>query len=420
MTSPASSTTDAPGIDRLQNGIDAGIALCLGLIPAFHLVALQLALVLIILSVALRGRDVFSNLPPLGWPEILILQFAIYFLFNACAYPSLEGNMRHFQRIALESWGMTLLGFGLTWIYLAEGRDFLVALQRWTPIGLAISFFVMSYFFFGPQGSRAQAFSTNTLVPPMWYLTLTLICFCNFAQMSKNAQITRLLLLGSAAVMCFYSGGRMILIIWLISTLVLASHLLMTRRESPSLVRSFAGLLLGTIGLLALFYALDILTGRTITMRFIYTYDNLTEVGLSSSAFFRLDIWAASLEVIRDYLPFGAGQVNERFLIHQIIERDWWFRAHQTYLSYLIAGGWIALVSGLLFQGAAFALFTRALFPAGLGMVLVPGLNGLTDSVFQSFFSVQLYMLLVLLLVHSKKHSAVHPKEQTIVSHVDP
>lgn len=51
-----------------------------------------------------------------------------------------------------------------------------------------------------------------------------------------------------------------------------------------------------------------------------------------------------------------------------------------------------------LFQAAALCFFTRALFPAALGLFLVPALSGLTESFFQSVFAVQLYMLLVFLV----------------------
>lgn len=162
----------------------------------------------------------------------------------------------------------------------------------------------------------------------------------------------------------------------------------------PNSVRPLRDLMLLSLGLIAfivVLYALDAVMGGTLDMLVRDTLDHLRSDGLSSDAFFRLEIWAAANEVIAAHWPMGAGQVNERLLIHEIIERDWWYRAHQTYLSYLIAGGLIALVSGLLFQAAALCFFTRTLFLAALGLFVVPALSVLTDSFFQSFFSFQLY-----------------------------
>lgn len=388
--------------ERLQHGLDAGIAICLGLIPVLYLLALQLIMVLLLASVLLRGKDMFTTLPRFGWPQVMLLQFAIYFALNIWLYPLVKDGIGPFRQVALESYAMTLFGFGVIWLYLGRGRDFMIPLQRWTPLALVMSFCVMSYFFFGPQGARSQAFSTNALVPPLWYLTVTLICFCNFKKMSYGQQIFCFALLGTAAVMCLYSGGRMILMIWLLCTIILAMYLLRLRthaRHSLKDLITLLGLILAVIGVI---YILDTISGRTITIRFIYTFESLRDNGLSSATFYRLELWSAAMDIIKQTLPFGAGQINERFLINGIIEREWLFLAHQTYLSYLIAGGWIALLSGIVFQCAGLGLFTRSMMPAALGVVVVPALNGLTDSVFQSFFSVQLYILLVLLLIHSQ------------------
>ena len=384
--------------DRVQSALCSAIAICLGLIPVLHLVALQLVTLLILISVLLRGRDNFVELPRRFWPYILLLQFVIYFTLNALLYPSLEGNMRHFQRVALESWSVTLLGLILMWLFISKNRDFMVHIQRWVPVALVGSFLIMSYFFLGPQGSRAKAFSTNTLVPPVWYLTLVMICFCGFFDMHKRTQFFRGGLLVLAAIMALYSGGRMILVIWVFCTVSLGAYLILTRPNNARPLRDLSLLLCAMIGFVVLLYGIDAAMGGTLDMRMRYTIDHLRSDGLSSTAFFRLEIWAASREVIAAYWPWGAGQVNERLLIHQIIDRDWWFRAHQTYLSYLIAGGAIALVSGVLFQAAALCFFTRQLFPAALGLFMVPALSGLTDSIFQSVFSVQLYMLLFFLV----------------------
>ena len=388
--------------DRLQHGLDAGIAISLGLLPVFYLISLQLIMVFLFASVLLRGKQMFTNLPSFGWQHVLLLQFVIYFLLNILFYSPVEIHAEQLKHVALESYVMALFGFAITMLYLGRGRDFMIPLQRWTPLALTLSFLVMSYFFFGPQGARAQAFSTNALVPPMWYLTITLICFCDFKKMDFWQRSLRLALFGSAAVMCLYSGGRMILMIWLFCAIILAIYLIRLRPRAGHLLKDSAVLLCVILAIVGGLYALDAFSGGTIAMRFTYTFDSLRENGMSSTTFYRLELWAAAMEIIKESFPLGVGQINERFLIHDIIERDWLFLSHQTYLSYLVSGGLIALISGILFQSAGFGLFTQATMPAAIGVVVVPALNGLTDSVFQSFFSVQLYMLLILLLVHSQ------------------
>ena len=110
----------------------------------------------------------------------------------------------------------------------------------------------MSYFFFGPQGHRTQAFSTNTLVPPIWLLVLTLVCFCDFYEMSKPTQIFRGALLILAGIMMLYSGGRAILAIWLICTACLGAFLIVPRPNTHRPLRDLAHLLLGLLVLIGL------------------------------------------------------------------------------------------------------------------------------------------------------------------------
>lgn len=94
--------------DRTQLFLSGAIAFCIGLLPVVHLLALQVATALILLTVLLRGKSNFTDVPLRFWPYLLMTQFALYFKLNAVVYPSIEGNMRHFQRITLESWSINL------------------------------------------------------------------------------------------------------------------------------------------------------------------------------------------------------------------------------------------------------------------------------------------------------------------------
>ena len=89
--------------------------------------------------------------------------------------------------------------------------------------------------------------------------------------------------------------------------------------------------------------------------------------------------------------------MNERTVLAAQIEWDRWLRAHQTYLSYFIFGGVLALIFGLLFQAQILRLLqgahVRAMAPAFIGLGVVLTLNAFTVSVFQSVVSVQVYML---------------------------
>ncbi|MGH1354031.1 MAG: hypothetical protein ACRBBS_02975 [Thalassovita sp.] len=68
----------------------------------------------------------------------------------------------------------------------------------------------------------------------MWFLSLTLISFCWFHDLSRNDKVIRFALLALAGLMATYSGGRMILLLWLLSGAALGVYLLLTRPKQTS------------------------------------------------------------------------------------------------------------------------------------------------------------------------------------------
>jgi len=139
-----------------------------------------------------------------------------------------------------------------------------------------------------------------------------------------------------------------------------------------------------------------------------FTYESI------SVQFLRLEIWMKTLSIVSDNLWLGVGQVNERLALKQEMEWERWIRAHQTYISYLLAGGIPALISGLVMQSPTLSLLTSAkrplLFPVFLGLGVVVTLNCFTDSIFQSAVSVQVFMAATLIFLRAS--DADHPTLQ--------
>ena len=130
-----------------------------------------------------------------------------------------------------------------------------------------------------------------------------------------------------------------------------------------------------------------------------FTYESI------SAKFIRLKIWDGALTIIWENLWFGIGQVNERFAIRQELEWERWLYSHQTYLSYLIAGGIPALISGLFMQSPvlAFLKSTRrsTMLPAFLGLGVAVTMNCFTDSIFNSAANVQMFMVATLIFLRA-------------------
>lgn len=389
-----------------------GIALCallLGLFPAFSLPTLQAMLLIMILSVTVCfrriDRAVFDEI--LIYRNFAFAQFALFFLLNALIFAVQEGSRDHYRTIAIESWSATILCLGILalWLQLNSPSDIKQALIRWLPVGLTASFLVATaVFIWGNQGPRIVVFTSGALFPPLWFLVLTICSFAWFSEMSRWHKIWRLALLFIAGVMAVYGSARLVMLAWIVSGAILAAWLFIesepVQRKRALFVTCFC-VTLAAVGIIVI----DFLAGGLLSFRMSLfgrvelTYDSI------SALFPRLKIWGATLSVIAENPWFGIGKSNERFAIEQELGWDKWFRAHQTYLSYLIAGGVLALISGLILQSPVLALLNSkkrsVLFPAFWGLGGVVTMNCLTDSVFQSAVNVQGFMAATLIFLRA-------------------
>lgn len=385
------------------------VALLLGLFPAFALPTLQGILWIVIITVALSFRQIdralFQNV--LRFRNFAFAQFVIFFLLNAAIFDVLEGGRVHYRAVALENWSLTLVCLVLLaiWLQLSLAEDVKRVLIRWLPVGLTLSFLVATgVYFFGNQGARIAVFATSPLGPPLWFLVLTMCSFAWFSEMNRTQKIWRLALLVMAGLMVVYASARLVVIAWVITGMALAIWLYL-RAEPHHKKQALLKIILSTALAIGGVMLVNSLTVGSLGARMAvftnveFTYDSI------SAKFVRLKIWDGALTIVRENLWFGIGQVNERFAIRQELEGERWLYAHQTYLSYLIAGGIPALISGLIMQSPVLAFLKSAkrstMLPAFLGLGVVVTMNCFTDSIFQSAVNVQVFMAATLIFLRA-------------------
>ena len=400
----------------------AASAFLLGLFPVFFLPMLQIMLFIMMIGliVSFRQLDRVAFQQLLHWRYIVFAQFCIFFFLNAALYPVWESPRMHYRAIALESWSVSLLCVIVLalWLHLQKPAEIKRALIRWLPVGLTVSFGIASAIFSsGSQGVRVTLFTPNPLVPPFWFLVLTMTSFAWFFEMKRGAQVWRLGLFLMAGVMAVYGGARLVMLAWFLCGIALAIWFYI-----QALPKRRPHVLLGAMLSFALCAAavilVDFLAGGFLALRM----RSFSQVDLSyesvSQEFLRLRIWGGAISVVSENVLLGIGQVNERLAIQQELDWEKWYRAHQTYLSYLIAGGIPALISGLVFQSPVLAFLGRArraaLFPAFLGLGVVVTMNCFTDSIFQSAVAVQVFMLTTLLFLRASDpdHPTLAPQKQ--------
>ncbi|WP_439144272.1 O-antigen ligase family protein [Planktotalea sp.] len=383
----------------------------LGLFPVFFLLALQLILlvILVCVGVSFRKLDRYAFKPLATWHYLAFAQFYLVFLLNAQFYSVWPGTKAHFRNVAIESWGISLVCVLLLalWLHLQKTTDIKRAFIAWLPAGLTASFVVATgIYFYGAQAERPPLFTPSALIPPFWYLVLTMVSFVWFFEMSLSHKIWRLALFFFAGVMTIYGAARFAMLAWLLCGIVLIvwCHFQIARRRRVFFV---LGASLGAIICVAGIVILDSLLGGVLSSR-MQSFSKIEFTFESIGAqFLRLKIWAGATSVISDNLWLGVGQINERIALR--IEMDWdrWLRAHQTYFSYLIAGGIPTLLSGVMMQSPTLSFLRaqnwRSFVPAFLGLGVVVTLNCFTDSLFQSAVNVQAFMLITVLLLKAKE-----------------
>lgn len=391
---------------RLMPALSVCVILCIGLFPAFHLSALQLALVFILLSIAVGWRDInLSHLRRLGhWPFWAISQFLVMMLINAVIFTSWDGNRPHYRAVALESWSVTLLVFALVLLWLPISQLSRALWFRWLPVGLGMSFLIASGFYFlGTHQGRIWIYTPNPLIPPLWFLVITLLGFCWWHAMSTRQKVIRIALLILAQFMAVYGGSRVMMIGWVLAALCLAVnfYVFSPKERRPQLLIYLS---LATLALFALIWLGNLLSNGFIALRFAMIVEGPFTYEVLSIKFERINVWHAALQVARDNIWLGVGQINERIAIHGVLGWDRWYRAHQTYLSYTIAGGLPLLVSGILFKAPVLSFLNCSMMPAFIGLGVILTLNEFTDSVMQSTVSVQISMLLVIFMFWMMKN----------------
>lgn len=379
----------------------------LGLFPIFFLPMLQVILLVLMLSLLLSvqklDRQAFK--PLLTWPYLAFAQFYFVFLLNALIHPAWERTPAHFRGISIEAWSMSLLCILVLalWLHLQKAADIKCALIVWLPTGLTVSFVVATITYFsGFQDLRAPFFTPSPLLPPFWYLVLTMVSFVWFFEMSNAHKIWRLALFFCAGVMMIYGIARLAMFAWLICSILLVIWFYFQVARKWRALFIFGAIAVALAGVYGV-VAVDSFLGGVLNSRMSYfTKITLTYEGISAH-FVRLKIWVGALSIISDNVWFGVGKINERAALQLEMNWDNWLRAHQTYLSYLIAGGIPALLSGLAMQSPVLAFLTktkaRVFVPAFFGLGVVVTLNCLTDSIFQSAVNVQAFMLVTLLFL---------------------
>lgn len=398
------------------------LMLLLGLFPAIFLPILQLMLFIVLYGIVISYKflDVKFSKLFLRWRYFSFAQFYILFFLNSLLYPVWDSSGEHVRAVALESWsiGLFTLFAAAFWLEMQKPDDLKWGVINWLPLGLILSFGIATIMYvLAGKWSRIAIFTPNPLIPPFWFLVLTMASFSWFFEMKYKQKLLRVVIFFMAGVMAVYGGARLAILAWTLCGVILSIWFyIQAEKEEKNIF--LIGTCLSAIICIGGVLAADFFVGGLL----VYRLEGLFNANFSFEnliiQFPRLKIWSGAMSIVVENFWNGIGSVNEQFAIGRELNWELWYRAHQTYLSYIIAGGVTALISGLIMQSSVMIFMLRKnrtkFFPAFLGLGFVVTLNCFTDSVFQSAVAVHAFMVITLIFLRVSDCSDVGTYEAEI------
>lgn len=371
-----------------------------------------------------KSADVLGRflLPTIGYFAFCLLLYYVY--------PGLPAGEQPPKNPDIELYAVALAMLSVGFVRGLQIRNLAARFHAIVPWALVASFIVLSgYMFLGVHdGCRVRAEASWPFIPALIFTTLTFLLFLGWKELSKPARVLRLVLVALSIVVVFgYTGSRGVAV-GQVGTLVAFALLRLSpklRSGLPTVTGLLAsvavGLLLclsvqaatgcGNFGrlpavfdLLSKAYATEVQNAKPVTAAEVLSQATLPEdqmaqapvvandtVALSAdpSITLRLDMWSASLEAIRQAPLLGHGALSLRPIIQ---DRFGFEHNHNQYLAWLVTGGIVFFVIGLLFLATPFFI-SKGLASADRAILTlsVTGLWGIA-MMFDAFLSLDFYL----------------------------
>lgn len=372
----------------------------LGLIPLFweqatNIIVLS-ALIFLFTQRMELTRDAFKDSIK---RNLFLILFVLYFFFNFIVFTEISHEAFFFGISHAIASLVTILVLGMA--QQAQGLDQTKTAETALIYGICITLAVLGAFRLGvftEMQCRVQAFSYNSLAIPLIFGPLAAWAAITSATRPASSDIKiALLLMLPVMVGGFYGGSRTLFASSILAVIVFSLAIAIIRKSSRFMLISVA-LLIVTITATVL---MDYITQCNFIVRFTNTLGDAAQGSLGdSSSKVRFILWETVLNLSIERPIFGYGSAVERSLIEA--NTGYYFYAHSQYLSWLLNGGIIGLVLGLLALIQGWLTATRnAGFIGFTFMAVVPiymGVPLLTNSDLNVTQSLHIFLVYKLLL----------------------
>jgi len=308
----------------------------------------------------------------------LLLQYPIIHLFLLFGGES-DAQQADIAGVAsVEFWTTLILSIILIFSFAFGFRDFPRAYKKFVPGALIVSFIVMLLVYFSFEGCRQTSFGFLPFFPAITFLTLSLPLL-GFNE--KGRGYTPFVLLAmSVIVTAAFTESRGIFVAQL-GVFGLIAGFFLIRKDWFRMWAIVLSVLVGTITALVF----DSVKACGFSSRIAIVSHSVEEIQQvePGSAGLRLRMWNNAVDLIRDkpLTGHGVGQDVQAALNGHL-------HVHNMYLSWLVWGGIVSLLSGVLFVLSPVIAFAKAIKKDENVLLILSGSAvWLFSMVFDSFLS---------------------------------
>ena len=309
----------------------------------------------------------------LGWLRnhatfmLLCLQYPLINILLV-SLANVEGEIKPNDAAGFGMWFTSIACIVVSTFFFTTGRNSLNFVTYFIPVGVALAFTVAAFQYFGSGQCRVELFNANVFAAPLFATAFAVIHLIYFSEQQKSGDtLSYFLIFTSLVLSSVFAGARSIYLASVVVIFFLALVLLIQNRWKPAvkLVSTFIVALIASIIIesytgcnfflrignvlgflqnsLTAVYS-DVLTG----IQDVGTGESsmsIQDVGtVESSMSSRLEMWQRTLSLLEGNYAFGLGAHYEAK-----VSPGKHPHVHNMYLSWLIWGGFISLISGLVF-----------------------------------------------------------------------
>lgn len=326
----------------------------------------------------------------------LLAPFGIYFtysLFVLFFFTGLEASDPRPVNPSLEFYSIAIAMLAIGLVRSLQIRDLASLFRRLMPWLLVACFAVLTYMMFAEirEGCRVRGLAPWPFIPALLFSTLTFICLVGWERLGERERWLRVGLLAlSIVVSTTYTGSRGVAVaqVGIFGVLVLLSFLPSLRKSTPRFHHLSTAAIAGAVVAVLIGLATDCGPAS----RFSSTFETLArmtsqltaadeettsatqaapaqevvpvpdssqpaavppsepkqsiEVTDDDAIGLRLEMWETSIAAIQERPVFGHGSLSLQKLIHATYGFE---HNHNQYLTWLVTGGLLQLVLGLIF-----------------------------------------------------------------------